>query len=163
MQSDLTKVEVLGLAIRSEEDAAKLYGEISKLVNNDLVKARFEQLAREEVGHKAILIGIYKKVTGDRNPPKIPGKPHTAESQMEIAEPKSIEEALLYAIELEQKASAFYLNAAKQAKEPSIVQLFNYLADMEHGHEMMLKLELDAFRRDENWYAEKPDIQLVGP
>ncbi|MBI4711406.1 MAG: hypothetical protein HY767_02970, partial [Candidatus Omnitrophica bacterium] len=38
-----------------------------------------------------------------------------------------------------------------------------YLADSERGHEMLIKSELEAYLRDRNWYAEKPDVQLVGP
>ncbi len=40
MDAQLTALEILGWAIRSEEDAAGSYGHIPGMVNNGLVKER---------------------------------------------------------------------------------------------------------------------------
>lgn len=164
MNENLTFVEIIGLAIRSEEDAADFYGRVSKLIKNDLVRAKYESLAKEEVAHRHMLLELFRKMTGDRNAiPKIPGQPKTAEGGHPDFVTDSIEELLKFAIKKENWACEFYKSAAKQAVEANSKQILNYLSDIEHGHEMLLKTELDNYLRNANWYAEKPDIQLVGP
>ncbi len=73
MDPKLTSLEVIGMAIRSQEVVALFYGSISKMIDNDLVRARYEHLAREEVNHKKMLVALYKKMTGCRKrPPRSP-------------------------------------------------------------------------------------------
>ncbi len=164
MKEDLTLLEVIGLAIRSEEDAAEFYGSISKVIGNELVRAKYEALAKEEVGHRHMLVELYKKMSGEsKAPPPIPGSPSTAEGGMPRFSADSIEELLKHAIGREVDANDFYRRAAARAIDTNSRRTLEYLADIEHGHELMLRSELDAFLRDRDWYAEKPDVQLVGP
>ena len=161
MDADLTAIEVVGLGIRSEEDAAEFYGTLAKKIKNDLVKAKFESLAREEIGHKQVLSALYKKITDEPVPPKIPGSPDTAEGGGVPVDTENIEELLKLAISREQKANKFYKEAAEKATDNSGRRTLEYLAGIEHGHEVMLKEELKAYLNDKNWYADNPDIQLV--
>lgn len=164
MKEELTILEVIGLAIRGEEEAAKFYGEVSKTIKNDLVRSKYESLSREEMGHRHMLLILYRKMTGEKDaPPKIPGTPQTAEGGGIPVGVKSLEELLKLAISRERKAMEFYLKAATRTDDHACRRTFEYLADIERGHELMLKTELDAYLRDRDWYAEKPDIQLVGP
>ena len=163
MNADLTAIEVVGLGIRSEEDAAEFYGTLAKKIKNDLVKAKFESLAREEIGHKQVLSSLYKKMTGEPAPPMIPGAPDTAEGGGTPVDVENIEELLRLAISREQKANNFYKEAAKKAADNSGRRTLEYLAGIEYGHELMLKEELKAYLNDKDWYANSPDIQLVGP
>lgn len=163
VEKNLTVVELLGLGIRSEEDAAKFYGSLSKLIRNDLVRAKYEGLAREEESHRQMLLQLYRRFTGEQNPPRIPGSPATAEGGGAPLATESIEELLQYAIVREQEAHEFYLNLAPKMSEPQSRRTVEYLAEIERGHEALIKSELDSFQRDKQWYAEKPDIQLVGP
>lgn len=162
MEPKLTAVEVVGLAIRSEEEASKFYGQISKSVKNELVKARYEHLAREEALHKSLLTSLYKSMTGDEvPPPRIPGEPVVAEGAGEAPASASLEDMLKLAIRREQEATRFYRDAAAQASDPTGRSLLEYLADNERSHEAMLLVELEAYLRDKDWYANNPDIQLV--
>lgn len=163
MRKDLTAVEVIGVAIRSEGDAAAFYARLAGLVKNDLVREKYKQLAKEEEGHRHVLINLYKKMTGEKNPPEIPEGIKTAESGDVQEDPSDIDKLLTLAIKREQQASAFYRQAAKKATDTTGKRTLEYLADVEHGHEALLVSELEAYRRDRNWYAEHPDIQLVGP
>lgn len=73
MDKDLTSIEVIGLAVRSEEDASKFYAHISKLIANPIIKEKYENLAKEEVSHSQILTELYKKMMGsDERPPQNP-------------------------------------------------------------------------------------------
>ena len=166
MDSKLTSLEVIGMAIRSEEDAAKFYGHISKMIENDLVRAKYEHLAREEVNHRRMLTELYKKMSGGQDrPPRIPGTPETAEGggvPEDMAD--SLGSLLKLAVQREQKAGAFYGDAADRATDLSGQRILRYLADVEHGHELMLEKELDAYLRDKDWYIGKdPEMIHVGP
>lgn len=166
MDRGLTSLEVIGMAVRSEEDAARFYGHISRMIENDLVRAKYEQLAREEAGHRRLLVELYGKMSGTgERPPRIPGEPVTAEGRAipeEIA--GSLEALLKSAIEREKRARAFYAEAAERATDLTGRRVLGYLADVEHGHEMMLAKELEAYLRDREWYAAgDPGMIHVGP
>lgn len=161
MEDQLTTVEILGLAIRSEEDAAQFYSDLAKRVKNDLVKAKYESLAREESAHRQLLFNLYRKMTGENKAPEIPGSPETAEGGGIPVDVRDLEELLKVAIEREQKAYFFYKDCAEGMTDVNGKRLFEYLADVERGHEVMLASELEAYRRDKSWYADNPDIQLV--
>lgn len=164
MGNNLTLVEIIGLAVRSEEEAAEFYGNMAKLIKNGLVRAKYETLAKEEIGHRHMLVELYKKMTGENGgPPKIPGSPKVAEEKQPPFATDSLEELLKLAILREQKAGDFYRKAAARAVDVNGRRTLEYLADIERGHEMLLKAELESYLRDRNWYAEKPDVQLVGP
>jgi rubrerythrin len=161
MSKELTTVEILGFAIRSEEEATKFYGALAKRIKNDLARARYESLAREETSHRQLLLNLYKKVTGGKNPPVIPGEPKTPEGGGVQIETEDVERLLQVAIDREQRAGAFYREMASKMRDANGRRLLQYLADIERGHEVMLASELEAYRRDKNWYADNPDIQLV--
>ena len=163
MRNDLTAVEAIGMGIRSEQDAAAFYGKISKKVKNALVKAKFEQLAREEIGHKSMLMAMHERITGEKNPPPIPGSPETAEKGGAPIDVEDMGELLNLAILREQEAACFYSEAALVSNDPSGKRTLEYLAGIERGHEAMLKEEKEAFLRDRDWYLNNDDIQLVGP
>lgn len=161
MAHELTTVEIIGLAIRSEEEAAKFYGDIAGRIKNDLAKAKYESLAREEGSHCRLLLNLYRRMTGDEKPPRIPGTPETAEGGGVPSEASDLERLLEIAIGREEKAKNFYKGMASEMTDDNARRLLQYLADIERGHELMLISELEAYRRDKNWYADSPDIQLV--
>jgi rubrerythrin len=162
MQEDMTVIEILGMAVRSEEDAAACYGTLAKKVQNPLVREKYESLAREEINHRRMLVSMYCTLTGENQPPRIPGNPETAEGGLPLGM-DSIEDALQFSIERENIAEKTYRDAAQLATERATKHMFDYLADIERGHALLLQAELDAFHRDEEWYANHPEIQLVGP
>jgi rubrerythrin len=162
MSTQLTMIEILGLAIRSEEDAAKFYGDLARRIKNGLARAKYEALAREEVSHRQLLQNLYRRATGESAPPHIPGSPEVAEGGGIPVETEEIEELLKIAIGREERARDFYRTHAPRMGDVGSRRLLEYLADIERGHELMLREELAAYLRDRNWYAEKPDIQLIG-
>jgi rubrerythrin len=166
MDRTLTSVEVLGLAIRSEEDAAKFYGHISRMIENNLVRVKYEQLAKEETGHRKMLVTLYKEMTGtEESPERVPGEPETAEGDAipdDIAD--SLEGLLRLAVKREKNAHEFYREAAAKAKDLSGRRILEYLADVEKGHQAMLEKEVEAYHRDKEWYRgqQYPAMTHVG-
>ncbi len=167
MTNKLTSLEAIGFGIRSEEDAAKFYAHIAKMITNDMVRIKYENLAKEEINHGKILTELYKKMSEtDEKPPRVPGTPNTAEKgdvPKDISD--SLEDLLNLAIEREKKAKDFYLKAAKEASDHSGERIFRYLATVEEGHEAMLKKELEAYLGDKDWYMgdAEQEFMHIGP
>ncbi|MBF0104842.1 MAG: ferritin family protein [Deltaproteobacteria bacterium] len=167
MQTDLTSIEAIGLAVRSEEDAAKFYAHVSKLIANPVIREKYENLAKEEIQHGQVLTGLYKKMTGDTaRPPRIPGSPVTAEGgaiPTQIA--GSLEDLLKLAVTRESDAKDFYNKAARESIDPSGKRILAYLASVESGHEEMLKKELEAYLNDRGLYESADLLEMihVGP
>jgi rubrerythrin len=166
MDRKLTSLEVVGMAIRSEEDAAKFYSHIADMIDNEGVSIKYRHLAKEEAGHRKMLVELYKKILGhEENPPQIPGKPETAEgSPIPKDISNSLEALLILALKREQAAKDFYRQAAA-ATDLSGKRILEYLVHVETGHEMMLKSELEAYRQNKDWYAgtTTPEMVHLGP
>lgn len=159
--SDLTVVEVLGLAIQQEIMALKRYQLFASRVSNPLVKEKFRSLAREEKAHRELLYGMLQKYTGEEKPP-LPKKAPRFNKSAELE--RSLPEILELAIEKEIEAHEFYSKAAEIATDPSGKRVLEYLAEFERGHERILRAEYDAIARYPQWFEiEGADIMLVGP
>ncbi|MDH7490132.1 MAG: ferritin family protein, partial [Anaerolineae bacterium] len=62
-----TAKEALAIAIRSEEQAAAFYKAAVKRTSDPDAKTLFEELAKEELSHKARLEKEYAHLSGDPN------------------------------------------------------------------------------------------------
>ncbi len=157
---DLTAVEVVGIAIGKERESQDLYNRMAAEINNPIVREKFISLSREEKMHEEILTKIYQKMTGEAKPAqsKVKFKP-TPLPKPDAA----LDELFVFAIEREREAQRMYTQAAEVSTDQSGRRTFQYLADFERGHEILLLAEFESYKRDKNWYADMPDIQLVGP
>jgi len=160
LESDLTSVEVIGLAIVQEVLAYKRYKLFADRVKNPLVKEKFLSLAREEKAHRAMLYTLLQRYTGEAKPP-LPKKALRLNKDIELNLP--LHEVILSAIEKEREAQAFYQNAAKAASDPTGKRILLYLAQFEEGHERSLKTEYDAVAKYPQWFEiDGSDIQIAG-
>ena len=167
MARGLTSLEVIGMAVRSETDAARFYTHVAKLTENELVREKYISLAREEVKHREMLVVLYKEQSGeDSRPPKIPGTPETAEGgPVPTAIEGDMNALLKLAVQREKEAALFYRDAALATQDLPGKRMFEYLARIEKGHQALLEDELDAFGRDKEWYlgSQWQDMMHVGP
>lgn len=167
MEEDLTSLEILGIAIRSEEEAARFYGRIARGIGNVLVRTRFRHLAEEEGEHRNMLVALYKQLTGDPGePPRFKGTGNLAEGgSVPEGRDESLETLLELAVQREEQARDFYRKAAEKALDPSGERILHYLADVEEGHAQRLKRELHAYHRDTAWYTgqDAPEMVHLGP
>src|SRR3990172_8064385 len=69
IETDLTSIEVIGLAIAQEVEAYKRYQLMALQVKNPLVREKFHSLAREEKAHREMLYNLLKRYTGEDKPP----------------------------------------------------------------------------------------------
>ena len=159
---DLTGLEVLGVAIRSEVDACRFYLRALKGVQNPILRDKLSRLAAEEKRHRQILEERYRRSSGEAFPP-VPRK-GGLEGKGKIPKELSPEEMLKSAVRMEQQAAQFYQREALKTADMSGRFMLEYLADFERNHERSLQAELKALNRFPDWFSLKdPMVLLVGP
>jgi len=131
--------EVLRFAIRKEADAAAFY-RMAADRSNPGVKKTFEELAREEDGHKTKLEGFdVKKID------KMALKETKGMGLSEVMEDVPFSSDMSYAdlirmaIKNEEKSQQLYLSTAKMVKEPTLKKLLLILAQEESTHKEKLE------------------------
>jgi len=151
---DLTAIEALGIAIRSEIDSQLIYQELSELCSDELLKERFLNLSKEERKHQLIFEKKYAEMFPDVElalpPTQLPHKAVDSDLKKKL----SIKDVLLMAIDEEKRACEFYSNYAKNVKDLSGQRMFRLIADMEYQHQMILEAEYDIIKKYPNYYGE---------
>jgi len=147
---DLTLPEVLAIAIKAEINAQELYRLMASRIVNSAVQEKFLHLALQEQKHEEILTAKYQEATQGEKPvlPKI-GR---SEVENKIYEDYSHTAALKLALQAEEAAANFYLEAAKTARDVNGRFMFEYLANFERGHKVILEDELSAIETNPHWF-----------
>ena len=131
--------EILRFAIRKEADAAAFY-RMAADRSNPGVKKAFEELAKEEDGHKKKLEGFDLKKIAKA---KLKDTQGLGLSEMMEDVPYSPEmsyaDLLRMAIKNEEKSQHLYTSSAKIVKEPKLEKLFLILAQEESKHKVRLE------------------------
>ena len=139
----LSLKEILGYSIHSEDVASTYYWTLAKVFDpNDLVKAKFEALAKDEKLHMEALLHLYKTQFGDENYTIPEGLP-PFESIVDVKTVGTFMEAIETAMQNEMSAHDIYTFLAKEHNEHR--KLFKYLAITEMGHYNTLKQDLEFF------------------
>jgi erythrin-vacuolar iron transport family protein len=137
--SDLSEREVLALAIANEEEDSRIYGSFAETCQAEFPASAkvFDEMAEEERGHRASLFELYRERFGEHLPPirreDVRGfaKRRNLWWEKDVSAEKLRAEAAL----MEQQAASFYDNAAAQALDTRVRELFLHLAEVERGHE----------------------------
>jgi len=161
LYSGLTVVEILGVAVKKEAEAAAFYRGMAILTENLIIKERFMALSREELKHRALIQAEYKRLTGEEKIP-VPRLDVSDRDAIDL-DSASLEEAMEYAILTERDAQRLYAAAAKASTDPRGQRLLEYLVEFEKGHERQIKADLDFYRNDPGWFEGRDDMIHVGP
>jgi len=147
---DLTVPEILAIAIRAEMNAQELYRFMADKIINTLVKEKFQHLALQEQKHEEILTAKYQEVTHGEQPVL----PQAGRSEVadRVYDSYSHVAALKLALQAEEAAINFYLEAAKIARDINGRFMFEYLANFERGHKVILEDELHALETYPHWF-----------
>jgi len=139
-QADLTSLEVLGIAVKSEIDSAQLYRIMGKKVRNLVVRKKLAFLVEEEEKHRAILEDLYDKTFPDV-PLVLPE--NSAVPQVTQALKEDLTQAKLFqvAMKAEQMNETFYADLAEKIKDPTGKSMLTYLSRMERVHYQLLRGE----------------------
>ena len=67
---DLTEKEILAIAIAAEEEDGRIYGEFADALRDEYpaTAEMFEEMRREEVGHRDRLFEMFRQRFGERIP-----------------------------------------------------------------------------------------------
>lgn len=144
---ELTALEALGIAIRSEIDAQELYKELADKCNNELLKEKLLILHKEEKKHQTILENLHTQLFSEVELKIPPTETIKKKVFGEAKKPEKITDILKYAIDLERKSKEFYLDCAELVQDLSGKRMFRYLADMEFNHQMILTNELEMLEK----------------
>jgi len=147
---NLTVPEVLAVAIRAEINAQSIYLLISEKITNNVVKEKFIHLSQQEQKHEEILTAKYQEVTQGTKP-LIPEKGRS-EVEENLLKDYSHEAGLKLAIQAEENAANFYLEASKNSRDINGRFMFEYLANFERGHKVILEDELHALESNPHWF-----------
>jgi rubrerythrin len=159
--------QVLGVAIRSEVDAAAFYTRLQAKIKNVLLIQKLKFLALEEEHHRKIL----EHVAGDRyrgrstDVPPASLMPPIAAS---LGEDPPVLALFQAALKAEETAERFYVETGERAEDEGSRKLLAYLGRVERSHQAMLKSEIDLLEKFPDYYSVEDfhiaqDLFHVGP
>jgi rubrerythrin len=137
--ADLTEQEILALAITNEEEDSRIYrGFAEGLREKYAASAKvFDEMADEEVRHRSMLFDLYRAKFGDYLPliRRQDVKGFIQHKPLWLVRPLGLDEVRKYAQSMEFETARFYRKAAQSARDASVRQLLDDLAEQEDEHE----------------------------
>jgi len=138
--AELTEQEILALAISNEEEDSRIYRCFAEGLRAQYGASAkvFDEMAEEEVHHRTMLFDLYRSKFGDYLPlirrQDVKGfVQHT--KPLWLVRPLGLDEVRKYAETMEYETARFYRKAAQSARDASIRELLDHLAEAEDVHE----------------------------
>ncbi len=159
--------QVLGVALRSEVDAAAFYTRLQAKVKNVLLVQKLKFLALEEEHHRRIL----EHVAADRYPGRQTDPPAGAlmpPIAASLGEDPPVLALFQAALAAEETAERFYAETGERAEDEASRKILAYLGRVERSHQAMLKSEIDLLEKFPDYYNVEDfhigqDLFHVGP
>ncbi len=171
--ADLTEQEILALAISNEEEDSRIYhGFANGLREQYPASAKvFEEMAEEEIRHRGMLFDLYREKFGEYLPlvRRQDVKGFVRHKSLWLMHPLGLDEVRKYAANMEYEAANFYRQAAKSARDASVRELLDRLAEIEDQHEDLAEklseeiLTQDARGKEETAAKRMFMLQYVQP
>src|SRR5271170_5912332 len=136
---DLTEKEIVALAISSEEEDGRIYGEFADAQRESYPATAdmFEGMREEEVVHRDRLLAMFRQRFGERIPliRRENVKGFLQRRPTWLVRPLGVNVARRQAREMEMEAARFYAKAVTRVTDASTRELLNKLADEERKHQ----------------------------
>src|SRR5437763_7458832 len=133
--SDLTEQEILALAISSEEEDSRIYRGFAEGLREPFPASAkvFDEMADEEVRHRTMLFDLYRSKFGEYLPliRRHDVKGFVQHKPLWLVRPLGLDAVRKYAADMEFEAARFYRTAARSARDASIRELLDQLAEIE--------------------------------
>ena len=169
----LTQKEILALAISLEEEDERIYSDYGERLREDFPGTAqiFEQMRREEIGHRRRLIELFKQKFGEHIPliRRQDVRGFVQRKPIWLNTPLRLEQIRAQVSAMEAETRRFYEHAAKHTQDASIRQLLDDLAAEESYHveraAELEKTELKPEVREEEDKAKRRlfVLQIVQP
>jgi erythrin-vacuolar iron transport family protein len=138
---DLSEKEILALAIASEEEDGRIYGEFADSLRESYpaTAQMFEEMREEEAVHRDRLIAMFRQRFGEHIPliRREDVKGFLQRRPVWLMRPLGVKVARKQARVMEMEAERFYAKAIGRTTDASTRELLNKLADEERKHEAM--------------------------
>src|SRR6202163_1820535 len=135
---DLTEKEIVALAIASEEEDGRIYGEFADALRESYpaTAKMFEEMRQEEVVHRDRLLAMFRQRFGDHIPliRRENVKGFLTRRPTWLVRPLGVNVARRQAEVMELEAQRFYQRAVARTTDASTRELLNKLADEERKH-----------------------------
>jgi erythrin-vacuolar iron transport family protein len=139
--ADLTEQEILALAITNEEEDSRIYRGFAEGLRQQFPASAkvFDEMADEEVRHRSMLFELYRTRFGDYLPliRRQDVKGFVSHKPLWLVRPLGLDEVRKYAAEMEYETARFYRKAAETARDASVRELLDQLAEAEDKHESL--------------------------
>jgi len=135
---ELTEREIVALAISSEEEDGRIYGEFADALREGYpaTAQMFEEMRVEEAGHRDRLMAMFRQRFGDHIPliRRENVKGFLQRRPTWLVRPLGVNTARKQAKIMEMEAARFYQRGAARMTDAPIRELLNKLADEERRH-----------------------------
>ena len=148
---NLTSLEIMGIAIKSEIEAGQVYDRLAQSVRNRALNEKLLFLKGEEEKHRAILEEMYAK----RFPEVqllLPPRSLLPKVDIATSEATAVPELLEIAMEWEKLSEEFYADFARRAEDARGRAVLQYLSEMESSHYHLLRTERDFISQFPGYY-----------
>ncbi|MBN1433771.1 ferritin family protein [Candidatus Fermentibacterales bacterium] len=138
--------DVLDFAIRGEEESRDFYLEMAGQMTSSAMASTFEQFAREETGHRDLLLELKQKGIGAAGQDEGMIQDLRISEYVTSVKPSpgmSYEDALVFAMQKEKIAFRLYSHLAESASDAGTGEVFAMLAREEARHKLRFELEYD--------------------
>jgi rubrerythrin len=139
--ADLTEQEILALAITNEEEDSRIYRGFSEGLREHYPSSAqvFDEMAEEEVRHRTMLFDLYRGKFGEYLPliRRQDVKGFVSHKPLWLTRPLGLDEVRKYAANMEYETARFYRKAAESARDASVRELLDRLAEAEDQHESL--------------------------
>lgn len=147
----LSALEVLGVAIQSEIEAASLYVRMAKDVRNTSLAAKLSFLRQEEEKHRALLEDLYaRRFPGIEL--KLPVCPLMPAMDAPSATALSVPDLFQLTMRAEQISADFYSREATRSSDEAGRTMLRYLSNVERSHYHLLETEYELVSRFPSYY-----------
>ncbi|HOW86989.1 MAG TPA: ferritin family protein [Candidatus Aminicenantes bacterium] len=167
IDNSLQPWQILGVAVRSEIDAAAFYTRLLGRVRNLLLVQKLKFLALEEEHHRALLERLLAERYRGR-PVDAPESSLMPPIGASLPADPSVQALFEAALGAEKAAEAYYNEAAGRAEDEASRHILAYLGRVERSHQAMIGSELDLLRTFPDYYDVEDfhvaqDLFHVGP
>ena len=167
IDKSLAPWQILGIAVRSEIDAAAFYTRLQARIKNILLGQKVKFLVLEEEHHRKMLERLLAQKYPDK-PKEVPESSLMPPIGVSLPADPTVPALFEAALQAEKVAEAYYNDAAKRVEDEAGRRVLAYLGRVERSHQAMINSEIDLIRKFPDYYNVEDfhiaqDLFHVGP
>ena len=151
MQQWTSVDEILDFAVGQEEQAAQFYTDLAARMDRPWMTKIFEGFAREEMGHKRLLLEVKagkRLLSAEKKVLDLKIGDYLVDT--EPSADMDYQDALIVAMKKEKKAFKMYTDLAEATDDENLQTTFLSLAQEEAKHKLRFEIEYDDYVMAEN-------------